>query len=626
MIRRTLLLFAASTSVAFAEVRIEAPPNAGMGSEVEVTVSGSTDPQDFVSIVPQDSREGAYGAYQYLRAPGAVRLVVPAKAGAYEIRVLGASSPYPTLAKRPLRVDNVTAELDAPASVAAGDRFEVQWTGPSNKLDYVGIGDRNRPYTTYAYTKAGNPTALTAPDQPGEYELRYFLGEGNIVIGARAIAVGGVMATLSAPARVAAGAAFAVAWTGPDNPRDFVTLVKAGSPPAHYERYAYAAKGSPLELTAPDQAGAYELRYLTGQSYATLASAPLEVTPIGGSIEGPTEATAGSTFSVRWQGPGNVRDYLTIVPTGAREGESGNYAYTQSGNPVALLAPLEPGDYELRYSTGQSHATLARAAIRITPGTEEPGFVTVTVADAVPSGNAIEIILDASGSMLQRIGSERRIDIARRTLGELVSTDIPAGTPFALRVFGREVDSCQTDLEVPLGPLDRAAVSARIAKLEAKNGAKTPIGASLEKVAEDLRTVRGERLVILLTDGEETCGGDPAAVIDQLKKAGVDLRVNIVGFAIDDARLAATFRHWSDTGGGQYFDAGDAAGLGKALSQATQSAVELVDSKGQVVARGLAGDAPLSAMPGTYTVRLKGQSDRSQPVTIRSSETATVRF
>jgi von Willebrand factor type A domain-containing protein len=541
MIRTTLLLFVLSASAAIAEVRIEAAPSAGIGTPVEVTVSGTTNPLDFVTIVPKNSQEGAYGGYEYVNQPGVFKLTAPAEPGDYEIRVLAADGPYPTLAKRPLRVEAVTASLEAPAQVSAGVELKVQWTGPDNPRDYVAIGNGERPYITYAYTSAGNPITLTAPDEPGAYELRYFLGEGDTVIGTRPIAVGGVTATVS----------------------------------------------------------------------------------------GPAETAAGSTFPVRWEGPGNPLDYVTIVAKGAREGESDNYAYTKSGNPVSLLAPLEAGDYELRYSTGQSNATLARSPIRVTEGKESPGFVTVTVASAasaVSSGNAIEIILDASGSMLQRIGSDRRIDIARQTLTKLVSADIPAGTPFAFRVFGREVDSCQTDLEIPLGPLDRAAVSARIGKLEAKNGAKTPIGASLDKVAEDLRSVRGERLVILLTDGEETCGGDPAAAIEQLKKAGVALRVNIVGFAIDDPRLAATFRHWSDAGGGLYFDASDAAGLGKALSQATQAGVELVDGDGKVVAQGLAGETPLTAMPGAYTVRLKGQSGKSQPVTIRSKETTAVRF
>ena len=90
-----------------------------------------------------------------------------------------------------------------------------------------------------------------------------------------------------------------------------------------------------------------------------------------------------------------------------------------------------------------------------------------------------------------------------------------------------------------------------------------------ERITEDLRDAKADRLVILLTDGDETCGGDPAAAIEKLVKAGV--RVNIVGFAIDDAKLAATLRHWSDVAGGMYFEAQDARGLDAAMTQATKS-------------------------------------------------------
>jgi len=622
-----LLMCVMASATARAEVTVGAPDTAAAGSDVTVTVGGTSNPQDFVTIVPKGGREGSYGDYQYVQKPGSFKLTAPAKAGEYEVRVLGADTPYPTLASRPIRIEAVAATLDAPEQVSAGAKFQVKWSGPDNARDYVGIGTAARPYITYAYTNSGNPVTLTAPDEAGEYELRYFLAEGNTVIGTRRLVVGGVTATVSGPAEVAAGAKFAIKWTGPNNPRDFVTMVKAGTPEKQYERYAYTSKGSSLELTAPDEPGDYELRYLTAQTYATLGSVPIKVTPISASIEGPAEAVAGSTVAVKWKGPNNANDYITVLPAGAKEGTSGNYRYTAQGNPAMVLAPLTPGDYELRYSMGQSHATLARASIRVTPGKLEPGFVNVTVAQGPAAGNAVEIILDASGSMLQKIGKDRRIDIAKKTLTRLTTSGIPAGTPFAFRVFGRAVDSCQTDLDIALGPLDGAAVAARIAKLEAKNGAKTPIGASLDKVGDDLKGVRGERLVILLTDGEETCGGDPAAAIAKLRKSGVAVRVNIVGFAIDDPTLAATFRHWSDAGGGLYFDARDAASLDSALMQALQPAVELVDGKGQVVAHGLAGaEAPLSAMPGDYTVRLKGRSGTAKPVTVQAKETTIVAF
>jgi hypothetical protein len=630
MLKRVALIWGLGISCAFAQVRLEAPATAKVGSEIAITVSGAPlNVRDFVTLVPKGSREGLYQDYQYTPKPGVFKLIAPPEPGDYEIRLLGATTPYPTLARRALVLENVTATLEAPAQVSAGTTFEVKWTGPNNERDYVGIGTADvakRPYITYVYTRNGSPISLNAPDEPGDYEVRYFLGQGNKIVASRRITVGGVTASVSAPAQVAAGASFAIDWQGPNNARDFITLVKAGTAEKQYERYAYTAKGSPLQLQAPDQPGDYEVRYLTAQSYATLAATKVKVTTVNGSVQAPAEALAGSTFPVTWKGPNNHNDYITIVLKGAREGESGNYAYTARGNPAKVLAPLAAGEYEVRYSTGQSHATLARTAIRITPGKEEPGFVTVTTATAMAAGSAVEIILDASGSMLQRLGGQRRIDIAKQTLTRLTSATIPAGTPFAMRVFGRELDSCQTDLEIPLGALNAAAVAAKIAALEAKNNAKTPIGASLDQVANDLSAAKGERLVVLLTDGEETCGGDPAAAITKLKQSGVSVRVNIVGFAIDDATLATTFKHWADTGGGMFFDAKDAAGLDKALSQAMRSGFEIVNAQGQAVAEGLAGGEPVRVMPGNYNVRIKGQPNRAQPVTVRPKETAAVRF
>jgi hypothetical protein len=620
------LLLAFLSSAAFAQATVSGPASAKAGAPVQVTVAGSKNPRDFVTIVEKTAAEGAYGGYEYIAKPGAFKLIAPPKAGDYEIRLLSADSPYPTLARRPLRIDAVEATLDAPAQVAAGAKFSVKWTGPNNDRDYVAYGNDARPYIGYEYTKAGSPLELTAPDEPGQYELRYFLGAGDVIIGRRPITVGAVSATVTAPPTAAAGSKIKITWQGPNNPRDFVTIVKAGTADKQYAAYEYTSKGSTLDMRAPEAAGEYEVRYLTAQTYATLATAKMTVTAVSASVKAPASAVAGSSVAINWQGPNNERDYVTIVKKGAREGEYATYEYTARGNPVKVLAPIEPGDYEVRYSTGQSYATLARAPITITPAKEEPGTVEVIATSALPAGSAVEVILDASGSMLQRIGKDRRIDIARQTLTKLVTTTIPAGTPFAFRVFGRMEDSCQSDLDVPLGPLDVQAVTAKFSGLVPKNGARTAIGASLELVASDLRAVQGERLVILLTDGEETCGGDPAAAIEKLKKAGTKVRVNIVGLAIDDAGLAATFRHWADAGNGMYFDTQGAAALNEAMAKAMRPSFEIVNAQGAVVGEGLAGGEPVRIMPGTYTVRLAGGQGATQSVTVKPKEKSTVQF
>ena len=57
--------------------------------------------------------------------------------------------------------------------------------------------------------------------------------------------------------------------------------------------------------------------------------------------------------------------------------------------------------------------------------------------DAKLKRHAIEIIFDASGSMLQRFEGKRRIDVANRVLKEL-HEDAQTGMPAALRVFGND--------------------------------------------------------------------------------------------------------------------------------------------------------------------------------------------
>lgn len=625
----SLVLLALLAPATFASPSLESPATAQVGASIKLRVTGSNNPRDFVTVVPKGSREGSYQDYVYVKS-AELSLQMPATAGDYELRLCAADSPYKTLAAKPIVLTSAQATVKGPASVNAGAHFELTFTGPNNERDYVTIGElgpNGRKYLDYKYTRTGSPAKLAAPEKPGDYELRYILAQGDTIIARQAIKVGSVNASLTAPAQVAAGSRFKVTWAGPNNERDFVTMVKAGTAEKTYDRYVYTSKGNIIEFTAPDLPGAYELRYATGQGYLTLARASITVGSVSATLTAPATAVAGQTFKVSWKGPENLRNFITVVPKGAREGEySSAYFYTTpQHNPGGLLAPLKPGTYEVRYSTAEKYLTLAKSELTVTPGKDEPGKVAVTMAPGARNG-AIEIILDASGSMLQKLGSERRIDIAKRTLDKLVGITIPAGTPFAFRVFGREVDSCQTDLDVPLAPLNAPAVKQRIAALVAKNGAKTPIGASLEKVTEDLKGVSGEKLIVLVTDGEETCGGDPAAAIAALRKAGLTTRVSIVGFALEDQVLASTFRRWSDAGGGAFFDAKDAAGLDKSLTDALRPGFEVVNAQGQVLASGITGGEPVTVPAGNHQVRIKGRANSDKPVVVKPKETTTLVF
>lgn len=254
-----------------------------------------------------------------------------------------------------------------------------------------------------------------------------------------------------------------------------------------------------------------------------------------------------------------------------------------------------PADYALEVTTEYREA----------PG---PGSLLVVAGDDGDGGGdalrgrAVELILDASGSMLQRMGGKRRIVIAREVLDEAVREHLPAGTPVALRVFGhKEPGTCATELEIPLGPLDADRAVAAIDAIQAKNLAKTPIADSLAAVPRDLKGAKAAS-VVLVTDGEETCGGDPAAAIESLAEAGVEVSVNIVGFAIDDEALERQFAEWAELGGGRYFSAADEQGLSAALEEALEVPFEVFDASGERVAQGLVGGEPVELEQGSYRV------------------------
>jgi hypothetical protein len=250
-----------------------------------------------------------------------------------------------------------------------------------------------------------------------------------------------------------------------------------------------------------------------------------------------------------------------------------------------------------------SYTILAEGEYQEAPG---PGKLLVLTGEAQPQA-AVELILDASGSMLQRIEGKRRINVAKEVLTEAVRDHIPAGTPVALRVFGhKEVDSCRTDLEIPLGPLDPEAAAAKIAGINAMNLARTPIADSLLAVEGDLKGARNGA-VVLVTDGEETCDGDPAAVIESLQEKGFDISLNIVGFAIDDADLAAQFESWAELGSGSYFSADNQLGLSEAIENALRVPFIVFDQDGNEIATGQVGAEPVELEQGIYDIVVRTQ-------------------
>ena len=115
---------------------------------------------------------------------------------------------------------------------------------------------------------------------------------------------------------------------------------------------------------------------------------------------------------------------------------------------------------------------------------------------------------------------------------------------------------------------------------------------------------KGQKLVILLTDGEETCDGDPESVLRTLRASGLDIKMYIVGFALDDENLVEQFKNWASLGGGKYYDAQNERDLQTALHQSVTPRFEVKNSLGEVMLGGYIGEKKNNILPGEYVISL----------------------
>src|SRR5690606_8932892 len=161
--------------------------------------------------------------------------------------------------------------------------------------------------------------------------------------------------------------------------------------------------------------------------------------------------------------------------------------------------------------------------------------------------------------------------------------------------------SCETRLDVALGALDREAALSAVAAIEPKLLSQTSIADSLLAAVDDLGSAGASRTVILITDGEESCGGDPAAAAATLRESG-SVAIAIVSLALEPDALAV-FQALADEIGASFVDVGSYEALSAAITEALVPAFEVYDVAGELVAGGRVGDTVELPM-GTYSVRV----------------------
>jgi Ca-activated chloride channel family protein len=148
----------------------------------------------------------------------------------------------------------------------------------------------------------------------------------------------------------------------------------------------------------------------------------------------------------------------------------------------------------------------------------------------------ILFLLDASLSMRNKWTDNTKWQTAVDALSMVAdSISCVENVQFGLRVFGHlypEPDkNCKdTRLEVAIDSNNVTRFKRKLNEIRPKG--ITPIFYSIEKCASDFGNVQARNILILITDGEEACDGDPCAASFMLQKNNVILRPFVIGMAL----------------------------------------------------------------------------------------------
>ncbi len=187
----------------------------------------------------------------------------------------------------------------------------------------------------------------------------------------------------------------------------------------------------------------------------------------------------------------------------------------------------------------------------------------------------VEIVLDASGSMAKQIDGVEMMDIAKNSIKEVLEK-MPADANVGLRVFGHLGDNSQSGKEVscganelihPITPLDINAIESALGPIEPTGW--TSIALSIENGINDFKEFNGEdtlNILYIITDGIETCGGDPVEVASQLSDGNTNVLLGIIGFNVD-ANQNSVLKSIADAANGYYTTASDAQNLTSEFEQ-----------------------------------------------------------
>ncbi len=218
------------------------------------------------------------------------------------------------------------------------------------------------------------------------------------------------LATLTAPESTPAASTFAVGWDGPGEKYDEIRIFDPSALNGEGRQVraqrldAEGAGSGNVNLVAPAKIGTYELHYWNSEARKVLATTTIDITEVDVKLDHDEAVEGGSTFTVSWQGPGAKYDEIQLFDPNALNGEGKKLrgkrinSNGEGRGEIDLVAPVKPGDYQIRYWNGDNNAVMATSPLVVTEVA-----ASVTFDSPVTGGSTLTINWEGPGGQYDEI-------------------------------------------------------------------------------------------------------------------------------------------------------------------------------------------------------------------------------
>ena len=170
------------------------------------------------------------------------------------------------------------------------------------------------------------------------------------------------------------------------------------------------------------------------------------------------------------------------------------------------------------------------------------------------------ILLDSSGSMNAKNQDGTRMEEAKKVIQDFVKK-LPPTSSVSLRVYGHvgtgsnkdKAKSCQSTETIYRGAPDEQKLNQALSRI--KPSGWTPIAKALAETKNDIPNDAHTAVVYVVSDGIETCDGNPVEEAKKLSQQGIRPIINIIGFQVDN-KAQQLLKQVAAAGNGEFTYAG----------------------------------------------------------------------